>query len=61
MTDQERLVVDEMASSGGGFVQALAKCFILADPANFVTLQHAFPEYWRRYESIVLQRKLKTQ
>jgi len=52
MTDQELKVVGAMKERGGGFVNALSKCFYLADPENFKKLRTTFDEYWKKYEQV---------
>lgn len=49
MEDKEWEVIESMQDYGGSFVQALAKCLITADPANYQKLRAAFPEYFLKY------------
>mgnify|MGYP001609135919 CR=1 FL=1 len=52
MTEEELKVVEAMFNHGGGFVQALSKCFNRADDGNLAKLKAAFPEYWEEYKKI---------
>ena len=47
MKDSE--VLEAMYRYGGGFVQALARCFSAADADNRSRLLAAFPELWEKY------------
>lgn len=53
MNEHERKVVEQMKRRGGGFVVALAECFIHADSINYARLRNAFPDYWKQYEKYV--------
>lgn len=52
MNDHEIEVIETMQKYGGGFVKALAQCFLLADGNNFYKLRETFPEYWKQYEEM---------
>lgn len=53
MNEHEFKVVEQMEKKGGGFVQALAVCFHMADYINFNKLRLAFNDYWKEYEAFV--------
>ena len=58
MTHNQKLaMVEAMHKYGGGFVQALAECFIRADAKNLERLIAAFPEIVDRY-TVIAQAKL---
>jgi len=45
----KNLMIENMLRYGGGFVQALAVCFLKADFDNTNRLFKAFPEYVEQY------------
>lgn len=47
--DEKIKMVENMERYGGGFVQALALCFIKADIDNLGRLYAAFPEIVHKY------------
>lgn len=52
MTEQEFEIIETMRKYGGGFVQALAECFMRADHINFAKLRLAFDNYWTQYKDM---------
>ena len=48
-------MVEAMRTYGGGFVKALAECFLRADPQNLARLERAFPEYVEEYKRMAGQ------
>ena len=50
--DEKLLMVLAMERYGGGFVQALAECFMKADRINQAKLEAAFPEYVKEYREL---------
>lgn len=40
-----------MEKQGGAFVQALAHCYLMADPVNKTKLREAFSGYFEVYEA----------
>ena len=51
MDDEDYKVIDNMEKYGGSFVQALAVCFLRADPKNLLKLRLSFHEYWDEYKN----------
>lgn len=47
--EEMSIVIENMQKYGGGFVKALAECYIRADIENYHRLREAFPEYWETY------------
>ena len=57
MTHDEKLdMVDAMKRFGGGFVKALAECFVRADDDNLLRLERAFPEYVKKYREMAAEK-----
>lgn len=57
-------IIAAMEQHGGSFVQALARAYRVADDDNRRRIREAFPEIWRRYETLsqqVAQASLRTQ
>ena len=52
VNDSDFKVVEAMETYGGSFVQALAKCFRLADMQNFEKLKSVFSVYWGQYQDM---------
>ncbi len=50
--DEMLEMVVAMRRYGGGFVRALAECFILADTDNLRRLYAAFPQYVIQYNQM---------
>ena len=53
MDENDRLVVQAMATYGGGFASAIAKAAMHADDDNYKRLKAAFPEIWKTYQEFV--------
>ena len=52
MEDEDLRIVEAMVAYGGGFVRALAYCFLVADETNIAKLRLAFPKEWKQYEEM---------
>jgi hypothetical protein len=54
LTDRDAMLAmaEAMRTRGGGFVQALAECFVRADHANLRKLVKAFPAYVAQYMQV---------
>lgn len=50
--NEDQKMVLAMKHYGGGFVQALATCFVMADEINYAKLLAAFPEYCEQYRKM---------
>lgn len=49
LSESELKTYDNMRQYGGGFVKALAECWLRADPTNKATLDTAFSHYFDEY------------
>lgn len=50
--DDRVAVANAMTRYGGGFVEALGKALMVADPDNAQRIKEAFPEYWERFAKL---------
>jgi len=50
--DAKLQMIKAMRIYGGGFVRALAECFLLADSRNLARLTQAFPDYVTKYQEL---------
>lgn len=50
--DEKIKMIEAMRLYGGGFISALAECFLLADEVSLNRLYEAFPEYVERYREL---------
>ena len=57
MTETTDVTLEAMEIYGGSFVQALARCYRLADEPNRLRLQLAFPHVFTEYETLATRRK----
>ncbi len=53
MTKEDLKIIEAMYKYGGGFVKALAECFLKADAENFIILKAVFSKYWTEYREMV--------
>lgn len=52
MEDEDLRIVEAMTTYGGGFVKALAYCFLAADESNIARLKAAFGPEWKQYKEM---------
>ena len=58
LSDNDIRTIEAMTRFGGSFVRHLGEAAKFADSENLNRIKFAFPEYWRRYEQLGID-KLK--
>lgn len=55
--EEDRGVIDAMATYGGSFVTRLAEAAMVADGQNLARIKATWPEYWSQYKAMAKRKQ----